>query len=250
MKERVSVVIPARWDSHRFPGKVLADINGRPLLWHVWERVSRMELVDEVVVAVDQARVFDAVESWGGRAVMTPRGCTSGTERIASIIDLLEGEFILNVQADECLVDSRMLDAMVREYRKISCDILTPVCRFTLMEDVLNPNNVKAIVGQDGSIIYFSRSPIPYCRDVDVKEWLSKSDYWWHLGVYGFSRKVLEGYDRMPRGKLEEVEKLEQLRFLEAGYRFRAIETMHPGPAVDTPGDLELAKAILMGSAQ
>lgn len=229
----------------RFPGKVLAQIHGKPLLQVVWEKVSGMAKVDEVVVAVDRENVYDAVTAWGGKAVMTSPECNSGTERISSIIDDLVGEFILNVQADECCINSTFLDRMVDDYFENPSDILTPVCRFDSVEDLFNPNHVKAVIGQNKQILYFSRSPVPYLRDVEPKDWLTHYDYWWHLGVYGYSRRVLEQYGQLPESSLERVEKLEQLRFLEAGYKFRAIETTHLGPAVDTPEDLEKVQLLI-----
>ncbi|PWU07035.1 MAG: 3-deoxy-manno-octulosonate cytidylyltransferase [Verrucomicrobia bacterium] len=242
----VSVVIPARWKSERLPGKMLADLGGRPLLWHTWNRVCQMKLAREVVIAVDHQDVFNEVKKWGAQVVMTDEKCQSGTERIFSILDQLKGDMILNVQGDECFVDWKMLDKMVEAWRERDTDILTPVYQFKNWKDVEDSSNVKVVVGEKGRALYFSRSPIPHIRGIDPFQWIEKHPFWWHIGVYGYKREVLEKYGKLPRSSLEEVEKLEQLRFIEAGFEIRVMETDYHAVSVDTAEHLEEARKLIL----
>ena len=238
-------VIPARLASSRLPRKVLADICGKPLIQHVWERVSHAKNVDRVIVAADSQEVARVVEGWGGLALLTDPACQSGTERIASILSQLDADLILNVQGDEPLVDPAMLDALVDRWRQVPCDLITPVYRITEPEDLSNPNIVKVARAQDGRALYFSRSAIPYVRDWPLESWLEHQDFWGHIGVYGYRREVLAQYADLPSSPLQKAESLEQLRFLEAGYTFQTVETTYHSIAVDTQADLEKVRQIL-----
>lgn len=246
---KVSVVIPARWKSERLPGKMLADLGGRPLLWHTWSRVCRMTRAKEVIVAVDDREVFEEVQRWGGNAVMTDEKCESGTERIFSILEKLKGDMILNVQGDECFIEARLLDKLVENWAAREPDIITPVYRIRKEEDLENPGNVKVVVAANGRAMYFSRSPVPYLRGVGRSDWINRHPFWWHLGIYGYRRDVLAAYKELPRSHLEEVEKLEQLRYLEAGYQIEVFETDYHEMAVDTAEDLEKARELLLKSS-
>lgn len=241
----VEVVIPARLASTRLPRKVFADLNGQPLLWHVWQRAECMQRASKVFVATDAEEVRQAVESWGGKALMTSPQCGSGTERIVSALDRLQGDFILNVQGDEPLIEPALLDALVRAREENGWDLVTAVYPLTQLEDLLNPNVVKVVRAVDGRALYFSRSPVPYVRDLPQARWLEKPIYWGHVGVYGYRREVLEAYPSLPASSLEGAERLEQLRFLEAGYSIQAIETGYRPVAVDTAEDLENVRRIL-----
>lgn len=242
----VSVVIPARWKSERLPGKMLADLEGRPLLWHTWDRVCQMKLAREVIVAVDDQDVFNEVKSWGAKVVMTDERCQSGTERIFSILNQLKGDMILNVQGDECFIDWKMLDKMVEAWKKSEPDIITPVYRFKNWEDVVSSSNVKVVIGDKGKALYFSRSPIPHVRGIDPIKWIERHAFWWHVGVYGYRRNVLASYEKLRKSSLEEVEKLEQLRFLEAGFEIQVLETDYHAVSVDTLEDLEKARKLIL----
>ncbi len=243
---KVSVVIPARWKSERLPGKMLADLGGRPLLWHTWSRVCRMNRATEVIVAVDNKIIFEEVQRWGGKAIMTDEACESGTERIFSILEKLRGDMILNVQGDECFVEASLLDQLVENWSIKQSAIITPVCRIHTREDLENPGNVKVVVAGNGQALYFSRSPLPHLRGVDMADWVSKHPFWWHLGLYGYRRDVLAAYNQLPKSHLEDAEKLEQLRYLEAGYEIDVFETRYHTMAVDTVQDLEKARALIL----
>jgi len=234
----VSAVIPARLGSTRLPRKVLAEIAGRPLIWHVWNRVCQAQRIEQVLVATDADEVRSAVEAWGGQALMTSPDCRSGTHRIASVVGQLPGRFILNVQGDEPLMDPAILDSLVQRWEQSHAPIITPVYRMPGTAELFDPNVVKVVRAADGSAIYFSRSPVPYIRDIPTERWLDHHTFWGHVGVYGYAREVLEKYAALPASVLEDAERLEQLRFLEAGYRIQTVVTDYRPVAVDTLEDL------------
>jgi len=238
-------IIPARVASTRLPRKVLADICGKPLIQHVWERVSQTKSIDSVIVATDSSEVVQVVAGWGGRTLLTDPDCQSGTERIASIAGELDADLVLNVQGDEPLVDPGMLDTLVATWMSTPCDMITPVYCITKIDDLSNPNVVKVARAQDGRALYFSRSSIPYVRDVPQENWLEHQTFWGHIGVYGYRKKVLEKYAGLPASPLQAAESLEQLRFLEAGYSIQTVETTYQSIAVDTQEDLEKVRRIL-----
>jgi 3-deoxy-manno-octulosonate cytidylyltransferase (CMP-KDO synthetase) len=238
-------VIPARLASTRLPRKVLADISGKPLLQHVWERVLQAKNIGRIIIATDSKEVAQAAEGWGSEAILTDPACQSGTERIASILAQLEADLILNVQGDEPLIDPAMLEELVDHWLVDPCDLITPVYRITSTDDLKNPNIVKVARAQDGRALYFSRSPIPYVRDWLVEQWLEHQAFWGHTGVYGYRRDVLAKFMSLPNSSLQQAESLEQLRFLEAGYSFQTVESTYRSIAVDTQADLEKVRGIL-----
>lgn len=243
--KKLIAIIPARLASTRLPRKVLADICGKPLVQRVWERVSQAKTINEVVVATDSQEVLDVVTGWGGRAMLTDPTCQSGTERIASLINQLDADLILNVQGDEPLVDPGMLDALVVKWMSAPCDLTTPVYRIASAEDLHSPNVVKVARAQDGRALYFSRSPIPYIRDWPIEKWLERQAFWGHIGVYGYRKEILAAYAGLPASPLQQAESLEQLRFLEAGYSFQTVETTYRSIAVDTQEDLEKVRRMI-----
>lgn len=241
----ISAVIPARLASTRLPRKVLAELCGKPLIQHVWERVCLANTIECVIIAADSVEVVDVVKDFGGQALLTDPDCQSGTERIASLLDQLDADLVLNVQGDEPLVDPDMLDALVSGWLSAPCDLITPVHRIDNPEDLRNPNVVKVARAQDGRALYFSRSPVPYVRDCPPDKWLERQPFWGHIGVYGYRPAVLAQYADLPPSRLQAAESLEQLRFLEAGYTFQTVETNYRSVAVDTPDDLEKVRKIL-----
>jgi 3-deoxy-manno-octulosonate cytidylyltransferase (CMP-KDO synthetase) len=231
--------------STRFPGKVLADIHGWPMLRYVHQAVSKAKRISGVWVLTDSQEVLDVASSWGAKTLMTAEDCPSGTDRIASVIDLLEGEIIINVQADEPLINSDVVDHLVLALENSAADVATPVYPITTLDELTDPNVVKVVRALDGSALYFSRSPVPYVRDAEKQDWLSRTSFWGHAGVYAYRRSVLLGFLDLPEGRLETVERLEQLRLLEAGKRILAVEIDYRPHAVDVPSDLEEVKRIL-----
>jgi len=240
-----TVIIPARLGSTRLPNKVLADIAGKPLIQHVWERVSRARLPNQVIIATDAEQVRTVASAFGAQVMMTSKDCRSGTDRIASLLPQLNADFILNVQGDEPLIDHGLIDAMFARWSSDPCDLLTLVFRIRTIEELQNPNIVKVARTATGRALYFSRSSIPFVRDLPPDRWLEAGPFWGHIGVYGYRPQVLAAYQKLEPSPLETMEKLEQLRFLEAGYQFHTIETDYRPIAVDIAEDLEKVRQLL-----
>ena len=233
------VAIPARIGSTRLPRKVLLEINGKPMLHHVIERCLETELVEEVFVVTDSQEVYDSVSSTYAKALMSDPDCSSGTARIASVIDQLPGEIIVNVQADQPFVEPALIGNIIQELADSDADISTPVWLIKTIDQLKNPALVKVVCGHQGEALYFSRNPIPFVRDRNISEWMAHAEFFGHHGVYGYRRSILENLNSIPAGKLENLEKLEQLRFLEAGYRIQTVLTEHEHLSIDNPEDLD-----------
>ncbi|MCE9531544.1 MAG: 3-deoxy-manno-octulosonate cytidylyltransferase [Planctomycetes bacterium] len=238
-------IIPARLGSSRLPGKVLADLNGHSLIWHVCKRAAEARLLDGLFVATDAHEVRDVVAECGIPVIMTSVDCRSGTDRLAETLPRLPGRFFLNIQGDEPMLDPGILDLIVERWRKTGEQMVTPVYRIREIQDLTNPGVVKVVRDRRGRALYFSRSPIPFVRDVPIGDWLEHSSFWGHVGVYGYERHVLAAFPHLPESPLEQKEKLEQLRFLEAGYSIGTVETSYHPIAVDTQEDLERVRLLL-----
>lgn len=246
---KVVAVIPARWHSTRLKEKVLADINGKPMIQHVWERVKRAHSVDEVIVAVDKEKVLKVVESFGGKAIFTSPEQPSGTDRLTEIANSIDADVYINVQADEPLVHPLMVDelAQVFEYER-GIQMATLIKRIHKADEVVDPNVVKVVVDRKGFALYFSRSPIPYIRDASGGTSLEpdiSGRYYKHIGLYSYTKDFLFTYTNLPKSMLEDDEKLEQLRALEHGYKIKTIETRYDTIGVDTQEDLDAVRNIL-----
>lgn len=253
---KVAAVIPARWDSTRLKGKILADINGKPMIQHVWERVKKARCVDEVVIAVDRDKVQKIVESFGAKAIFTSPEQPSGTDRLAEVASSVDADVYINIQGDEPLVHPLMVDelAQVFEYER-NIQMATLIKRIHNKNDVTNPNVVKVVVDRKGFALYFSRSPIPYIRDKGDTGSIEDMDpenitgrYFKHIGLYSYTKDFLFTYTNLPKSTLEKDEKLEQLRVLEHGYKIKTIETRYDTIGVDTQEDLEKVREILRES--
>ena len=242
---RTIVVIPARLASKRLPRKVLADIGGHPMLWHVYQRCLQASKVDEVHIATDAEEVAEAVRGWGGKVWMTEPSCASGTERIVEIIGHLDCEIIVNVQGDQPLIAPEIINQLIDVFEKMvpKPDIVTPVCA---IDKIYDPNLVKVIRRHDGYALYFSRHAIPYTRDEIKENWEKLNTFLGHIGIYGYRRQVLEAYHNLPESDLEKAEKLEQLRFLQAGKSIFTFVAQDYPISVDTQADLERVRALLL----
>lgn len=238
------IVIPARYDSTRFPGKPIAPLKGKPLIQHVYENSKAAAYAHDVIVATDSETIFERVLSFGGKAVMTSSEHTSGTDRVAEVARDMECDIIVNVQGDEPLIRPQMIDDTINILSDGSADIGTLVKKIEEPGEILDPNVVKAAFSEDGFALYFSRSPIPYHRD----EWKdldkfkiqnSKFKIYKHIGIYSYRRDVLLRLTDMKPSRLEEIEKLEQLRALENGFRIKVKKTSFETIGVDSPEDLE-----------
>ncbi len=241
-------IIPARFDSTRFPGKPLSTLNGKILIQHVYEHASKAKLVDSVIVATDDQRIFDAVTAFGGKVVMTSGSHESGTDRIAEAAAELEFEVVINVQGDEPFIRPEMIDDVVDLlYNDTEASISTLATRIKDVDDIRSPNVVKVVVDDNGFALYFSRSPIPYYRD-DWKD-LGNAAYnsdstvlFKHFGIYGYRKDDLLKFSKMPQGRLENIEKLEQLRALACGMKIKVRETEFDTFGIDTEEDLRKAE--------
>ncbi|MBI3784107.1 MAG: 3-deoxy-manno-octulosonate cytidylyltransferase [Deltaproteobacteria bacterium] len=245
MGSRVVVIIPARYESTRLPGKPLAVIDGKPMIQRVYERARGIPGIDSVLVATDDQRIAAVIRDCGGAAVMTRSTHVSGTDRIAEAAAALDAEVIVNVQGDLPFLQPSMVADAVDLLRGDSAvpmaTIKTPIRQRAEME---NPNVVKVVTDRDGYAIYFSRSPIPFWRDTVPASVLGYK----HLGVYAYRRDFLLTFTRLAPTPLEQAEKLEQLRALESGFRIKVAETAGGlGVEVDTPEDLERARAVVAG---
>jgi 3-deoxy-manno-octulosonate cytidylyltransferase (CMP-KDO synthetase) len=259
---RVVAIIPARYNSTRFPGKPLAILKGKILIQHVYEQASAASLVDTVVVATDDERIFDAVTSFGGRAVMTSHSHESGTDRIAEAAGKMECELVINIQGDEPFIKPEMIDDVVNLlYNDDRASIGTLAKRVTDINEILSPNVVKVVMDDNDFALYFSRSPIPYYRDEfselrvtgfelqsaetrngNRKPATHNMEFYKHIGIYGFRKDSLINFSSMKPGRLERIEKLEQLRALSAGMRIKVKETEFDTFGIDTIEDLRKAE--------
>lgn len=239
------VVIPARLESTRLPRKVLADICGWPMIRHVYERCKQATLPSRVLVATDSEEVAENVKGWGGNVVMTSSDCICGTERIASIVEQLDADTVVNVQGDEPLIAPGLVDQLIRATVETGADMVIPVRKITSLEVLLSPTAVKAVLGRGGDVLYFSRSPVPFIRDVAPKNWLENHDFWVVVGTASFRKQALLEYRTWPEDRLERLEKIEQLRFLAAGKRIATVQTEMDSIAVDVPKDLERARRLV-----
>lgn len=241
-------IIPARYASSRFPGKPLADLGGRPVIEHVYRRVS--QVLDEVYVATDDQRIYDAVVGFGGRAVMTSPDHPSGTDRVRQAYQITgsDADVIINVQGDEPFIDVEQIRMLMKAFDDDRTDIATLARRFDPadgFEALFDPNLVKVVFDKDGYALYFSRSIIPYVRGVEWKQWLDTTTFHTHVGIYAYRAEVLNRITELGRSSLECAESLEQLRWLQNGYRIRVGLTDIATVGIDTPADLENARKYL-----
>lgn len=240
---RVAIVIPARYGSTRLPGKPLADIGGKPMVQHVYERAMQVPGVHVVVVATDDSRVADAVSAFGGRHIMTSADHPSGTDRLAEVMRGVDADIYINLQGDEPMVRPADIARLAQGMCTDAALQVGTLCHAIDAEEALNPNAVKVVLGEQGDALYFSRSPIPYPRDADAATYLK------HVGVYAYRREVLASYASLAQPMIEQAEKLEQLRLLSAGFRIRVFQVEPTGPGVDTPECLERVRALMAGAS-
>ena len=241
----VLAIIPARWGSSRFPGKPLALLGGKPVVQHVWERVRMV--FSHCIVATDDARIKEAVDGFGGRAVLTSPNLRSGTDRCREALLKLgtEPEIVVNIQGDEPFVSAAQLETLVARFEDPVVDIATLCCPFG-EEEIGDPSKVKVVLSKAGRALYFSRSIIPFQRDVERQQWAHTHVYYRHLGLYAFRREVLLRVGEMAPSLLEKAENLEQLRWLENGLSISVgIVDRGLGVGIDTPEDLARANRLI-----
>lgn len=246
-------IIPARYGSTRFPGKVLADLAGKPMIQWVYERAQAAAMLNQVVIATDDHRVVQSVEQFGGTAFMTRGEHTSGSDRIAEVVQraLPDADIVVNVQGDEPFIAPEAIDLAVNVLLSDPrARVGTLARRLSDAKDLDNPNVVKVVLARDHTALYFSRSAIPYFRDTERREeWLKHHLYLKHIGIYVYRRELLLEYVSWPPGRLEVSERLEQLRLLEHGIPVHVALTEYDGRSVDTPADREAVLATLANSS-
>ncbi len=242
---KFTAIIPARYASTRFPGKPLAMLGGKPVIQRVYEQAT--SVLGEAYVATDDERIFKAVEAFGGRAVMTRADHKSGTDRIEEAATTIgtDADVIINIQGDEPFVQPSQIETLCHLFDDPQTQIGTLGKRFETPEAVMNSNSPKIVSDTRGFALYFSRSPIPFIRGVEQELWLEHFPFLKHLGIYAYRREVLAEITRLPQSPLEKAESLEQLRWLQNGYRIRVGETDVETVGIDTPADLKRAEAFL-----
>ncbi|HXB69804.1 MAG TPA: 3-deoxy-manno-octulosonate cytidylyltransferase [Candidatus Acidoferrales bacterium] len=257
MPRKILGVIPARFASSRFPGKVLAKIAAKTMLQHVYERANMATYLTSTIIATDDQRVYDAARSFGARVTMTRSDHLSGTDRVAEAASADNAEIIVNIQGDEPLIDPAAIDAsilpMVHEPGVVMSTLKK---RIEDVREIGDPNVVKVVTNREGEAIYFSRCPIPYEREPERAgaetqartPVLLGTPHFKHIGLYVYQRDFLLSYSALPVGPLERAERLEQLRALENGFRIRVVETEYESLGVDTPEDLERVSRLFEAS--
>lgn len=239
-------IIPARYGSSRFPGKPLAVLGGKPVIQHVVEQASRV--LSEVYVATDDERIRDAVTAFGGRAIMTRSDHKSGTDRIEEALEKSgsAADVVINIQGDEPFIHPSQIETVMSCFDDPRTQIATLGKPFTEMEAVINPNSPKIVTDVDGYALYFSRAVIPYVRGKEQSEWLQAFPYLKHIGLYAYRTDVLREITQLPQSPLELAESLEQLRWLQNGYKIRVGLTDVETVGIDTPDDLKRAEEYLV----
>ena len=237
------VVIPARYASARFPGKALVAIAGRPMIQHVFESAQRAQRASRVVIATDDERIGAVVKNFGGEAVMTRADHRSGTDRVAEVAAHVPGEIYLNLQGDWPLLDPSAIDGVIEALETDDSVLIATSCvPITRAAEIMDPNIVKVVMDFEGNALYFSRAPVPWVREAKLPV---AAQHFKHIGLYGFRREALLEFPTLPPGELERLEHLEQLRWLENGYKIRVVESAHDAMSVDAPADVARVEELL-----
>lgn len=235
-------MIPARYSASRFPGKLMQNLGGKSVILQTYQATVATQLFDDVIVVTDSGTIYNEIETNGGKAIMSKKEHQSGSDRIAEAVEHLDVDVVVNVQGDEPFTDRSSLEKLIDVFKadvNTEVDLASLMVHITDKEEIESPNAVKVVVDQSNFALYFSRSPIPFARDLKVPVKFYK-----HKGVYAFRKRALMDFYRLPMVTLEAAEKLEQLRYLEYGKRIKMVETDVEGVEIDTPEDLERAKKL------
>jgi 3-deoxy-manno-octulosonate cytidylyltransferase (CMP-KDO synthetase) len=252
-KSQFAGIIPARYASSRFPGKPLAMIGDRSMIQRVYEQA--LESLEFVFVATDDERIKNAVEKFGGKAIITSVDHSSGTDRCSEAISKIEAEtdlridVVINIQGDEPFIKPEQINMIISCFDDKDVDIATLICKDVTTDDLSNPNQIKTVISLNGDALYFSRSAVPYLRDFEMNEWINEHVFYKHLGLYGYKKDTLRKLTLLKRSSLEIAESLEQNRWLENGYKIRTAVSDWDSYGIDSPDDLvkinELFKDII-----
>ncbi|XHR92272.1 3-deoxy-manno-octulosonate cytidylyltransferase [Mucilaginibacter sp. UC70_90] len=236
-------IIPARYASSRFPGKPLVDIGGKTMIQRVYEQAKKCRSLSEVIVATDDDRIFNHVNGFGGVAVMTGANHQSGTDRCAEVARLYPGyEVIINIQGDQPFIDPEQITKLTACFNDPDTQLATLVKRILTEQELHNANSPKVVINKLSEAIYFSRATLPHVRGQEPENWLEFHTFYKHIGIYGYRADVLQLITKLPVSPLEKAESLEQLRWIDNGYRIKVAETELETHAVDVPEDLEKLK--------
>ena len=241
-------IIPARYASTRFPGKPLIDIQGKTMLQRVYEQATKSKYLNKVVVATDDERIFNHVKSFGGEAVMTAAHHPSGTDRCWDALQQLEENFqyVINIQGDEPFIEPEQIDELANELKDGTTELATQMIAVDNHEILFDKGEVKIVLNPNNEALYFSRMVIPFIKGVDEKEWHQHHTYYRHVGMYAYRKDVLEKITQLPVSSLEKAESLEQLRWVENGFKIKCVLTKFDSHCIDTPDDI-IKMLALMG---
>lgn len=233
-------IIPARYESSRFPGKPLVDIMGKSMIQRVYEQSNKAASLEKVIIATDDQRIVDHVKIWGGNVMMTSPHHSSGTDRCHEVLSVQKDIFdvVINIQGDEPFIDPSQIEKVIEGFIHQDTQISSLAKKITTQEELFNPNSVKVVIGENDKALYFSRAVIPYLRAVEEKDYLKNGTFFKHIGIYAYRASVLNEICKLPQSVLEKAESLEQLRWLSAGYKINMGITELEGISVDTPEDL------------
>lgn len=239
---KIIAMIPARYSASRFPGKLMQDLNGKPVITRTYQATVNTNLFDDVIVVTDSTIIFNEIKSVGGKVMMSKKEHDCGSDRIAEAVEDLDIDIVINVQGDEPFTEVESLNKLIQVFKDDTSkqvDLASLMVHITDEDEIKNPNTVKVITDQNNFALYFSRSPIPYPRDTEVE-----TQYFKHKGVYAFRKQAIMDFYNLPMLMLEASEKIECIRYLEYGKRIKMVETHVQGVEIDTPEDLERAKKI------
>ena len=239
-------IIPARYESTRFPGKVLVDINGKSMVQRVYERASQSQLISNIIVATEDQKVVDHVLGFGGKAMLTDPTHASGTDRCFEALEILDEnyDYVINIQGDEPFIDPNQIDQLATLLDG-EAELATLIKKITTSDELFNLGEVKTVFNQKMEALYFSRQPIPYYRNAAELDWLQHQDYYKHIGIYAYRKDILQKISNLPVSDLERAESLEQLRWLENGLTIKLAYTEYESVCIDTKEDLEKVLATI-----
>jgi len=240
-------IIPARYSSTRFEGKLLADFYGKPVIQHTWENAKKANSIDELIIATDDKRIYNAAKGFGANVVYTSIAHKSGSDRLTEVAASIDAKVVVNIQADEPLLHPSMVDDVTEAVLKDKELVMATLChKIKDATEIHDPNVVKVVFDRNGIALYFSRAAIPYER-IGSDDKLQIIDYYKHIGIYAYAKDFLFTFKSLPQSRLERTEKLEQLRVIENGYKIKVIETKFDTIGIDTPEDLSRAVEIIKG---
>jgi len=236
-------IIPARFGATRFEGKLLADFCGKPVIQHTWENARKSKAIEDLIIATDDKRIYNVAKGFGAKAIYTSKAHKSGSDRLTEAVSSIDANIVVNIQADEPLMHPAMIDDVVGAIQKDKTIQMATLChRIRDEHELMNPNVVKVVFDRKGLALYFSRAAIPYGS--------RNTNNYKHIGLYAYTKDFLFTFKSLPQSRLEKIEKLEQLRVIENGYKIKVIETKHDTVGIDTPEDLVKATELVKGSRQ